>query len=405
MKILKNSIKLLALSLLISFTSCSQQKYPDLEDGLYAEFVTNKGTMVAKLFYKEVPATVANFVALAEGTHPMADEKFKNKKYFNGLTFHRVMDKFMIQGGDPDGNGMGGPGYKFTSEFDVNLRHDKPGILSMANSGGLDTNGSQFFITEVPYPSLDAFDANGNLKPCENPRVSCHGVFGELVIGLDVQDTISNVAVSKDRQTLNKPLEDVIMTEVNIIRKGADAKAFDAAKVFSDEYPNLGDKIAAIKEEAEKKIKESAAVAADSFIKKYGDLGTVKRTETGLVMIFTEKGTDKKPTSQQKALIDCAGYFVDGRLFYTTKKDVAQANNQYNEQQDEAGMYKPFAMPYNETAQLVPGFRESMLNMNIGDKVKAFIPSYLGYGASGRAPMIPPNTNLIFDIELVGIDK
>ena len=149
--------------------------------------------MVAKLFYKEVPVTVANFVALAEGNHPMVKEEFKNKKYYNGTTFHRVMDGFMIQGGDPTATGTGDPGFKFEDEFHPNLKHSKPGILSMANSGP-NTNGSQFFITEKETPFLDAYLEDGTLKRCGTfPGGSCHAVFGELVKGLEVQDSISNV--------------------------------------------------------------------------------------------------------------------------------------------------------------------------------------------------------------------
>ena len=188
-----------SLLLLILISSC-QERYPDLEDGLYAEFVTTKGTMVAELYYDKVPVTVANFVALAEGNHPMVGEQYKDKPFFNGITFHRVMDQFMIQGGDPTASGSGTPGYRFAADFDADLKHDKPGVLSMANSGALNTNGSQFFITEVPYPSLDAFDEQGIMKPCGQPRVSCHSVFGQLVKGVEVQDSISNVKVIKSNQ-------------------------------------------------------------------------------------------------------------------------------------------------------------------------------------------------------------
>ena len=196
MKIFKTLLTLCVLTLFIGVTSCQEEKYSDLGDGVFAEIVTNKGTMVAKLNYEKTPVTVANFVALAEGTHPMVDSTFKGKPYFNGIIFHRVMDKFMIQGGDPTGTGTGGPGYKFGDEFDESLKHDKPGILSMANSGPA-TNGSQFFITEGPTAHLD----------------NRHTVFGELVLGLDVQDSISNVAVEPRS---NKPLDSIVMEEVNI---------------------------------------------------------------------------------------------------------------------------------------------------------------------------------------------
>ena len=113
MSSLKQTLKVLLLFLLIATSSCQENKYPDLEDGMYAEFVTSKGNMVAKLFYDKVPVTVANFVALAEGTHPKLPDSLKGKPFYNGTIFHRVMDGFMIQAGDPTGTGLGSPGYKF----------------------------------------------------------------------------------------------------------------------------------------------------------------------------------------------------------------------------------------------------------------------------------------------------
>lgn len=383
MNIFKHPMKILFLTILLSFTSCEQQKYPDLEDGLYAEFVTNKGIMVAKLYYKEVPVTVANFVGLAEGTQPNLKDSLKGKRYYDGTTFHRVIDKFMIQGGDPTGTGSGNPGYAFLDEFYPDLKHSKPGILSMANSGPA-TNGSQFFITEVPTPNLD----------------NRHAVFGELVIGLDVQDSISNVAVSQGN---NKPLEPVVIESINIIRKGKDAEAFDAAKVFTEDLPKIEERQKQLKEEEQAKMKESAKQAGQEFLKKNEALGgTIKELPTGLIMIVTEAENGVKPNSSQRVLVNYAGFFEDGRLFDTSWADVAKENNAYNEQRDQQGGYKPFPMIYNETAQLVPGFREAMLNMNVGDKARVFIPSYLGYGANGMGP-IPPNTNLIFDLEIPGL--
>jgi len=383
MTYLKQTMKLLMLCLLVATTSC-QEKYPDLEDGLYAEFVTNKGTMVAKLYYDKVPVTVANFVALAEGTHPNLSDSLKGKKYYNGITFHRIIDKFMIQGGDPTGTGSGGPGYSFADEFDLDLIHDKPGILSMANAGP-GTNGSQFFITEVPTPHL-------------NYR---HSVFGELVMGLDVQDSISNV--KPDR---TKPETNVVIQELNIIRKGASAKGFDAPKVFTEQEPKLAEKLQEFQKKVQEKEKEASKVAAQTFLEKHKDYaGEVKESETGMVMILNAKEGGETPTGADKVKIECAGYFEDGRLFWTNIKSIAEANNTYNEEADKQGAYEAFAMPYNNTATLVPGFREAMLSMNVGDKAKVFIPSYLGYGDQGRAPMIPPNTNLVFDIEIIEIVK
>ncbi len=383
MNIYKQTMKILVLALLMSVTSCEQQKYPDLEDGLYAEFVTNNGTMVAKLYYDKVPVTVANFVALAEGTHPNVTDSLKGKPFYDGITFHRVIDKFMIQGGDPTGTGSGSPGYRFLDEFHPDLKHDKPGILSMANSGPA-TNGSQFFITEVPTPHLD----------------NKHSVFGELVIGMNVLDTISNVKVAPGS---NKPLEPVVIEKLNIIRKGDTATNFDAAKVYTEELPKIEEKQKALKEEAQKKLKESASIAAEKFIEDNADLsGPVVKSDTGIVMIYINESKGEKPSSADRVLINYAGFFEDGRLFDTSWADVAKENNIYNEQRDNQGGYKPFEDAYNATARTVPGFKEAMLNMNVGDKVRVFIPSYLGWGEQGSGP-IPPNANVIFDIELVGI--
>ncbi|OIQ23053.1 peptidylprolyl isomerase [Lacinutrix sp. MedPE-SW] len=400
----KQMIKIFIVALVVGITSAScQDNYKDLEDGLYAEFQTTKGTMVAKLYFEKAPVTVANFVGLAEGTHPSLADSLKGKPFYDGITFHRVMDKFMIQGGDPTATGMGSAGYKFHSEFDQELSHDKAGILSMANSGGLTTNGSQFFITEVPLKRLDAFLADGTLKNCNAPRTSCHPVFGELVKGLEVQDSISNVAVSKERSSANKPLEDVVINKLTIIRKGSAAKAFDAPAVFTEQEPLLPQRIEEIKKKQEEIAKEKAKIAADSFKKANADLkGEVYESPTGMVMITTKEGNGVKPKPSDNVYINCAGYFEDGTLFYTTWKDVAKANGTYDEKADENGFYKPFDRKYNTSAGLIPGFREAFLRMKIGDKAKVFIPSFLGYGAAANGP-IPANSNLIFDIELMSI--
>ena len=397
-----NTMKLLLIALMVSLTTNScQEKYPDLEDGLYAEIVTNKGTMVAKLFYDKVPVVVANFVGLAEGTHPKLEDSLKGKPFYNGIIFHRVMDKFMIQGGDPTGTGMGSAGFKFFSEFDTSLSHDKAGILSMANSGGYDTNGSQFFITEVPKQNLDGFYADGSLKNCSGRGVSCHSVFGELVQGLEVQDSISNVAVAPRS---NKPVDDVVMEKVNIIRKGKAAKAFDAAKVFTEQEPLLSKKLDELKAKEQALIKEKAKEAINNFIKANAEMkGEVKEYPTGLVMILDAKPNGVKPKPSDRVLIDCTGLFEDGSFFFSTTEADAKKYNQYSEDAAKQGAYQAFAMPYNESATLVPGFREAMLNMNIGDKARIFVPSYLGYGDAGRGP-VPPNANLIFDIEIVSLE-
>ncbi|BAO74260.1 peptidylprolyl isomerase [Winogradskyella sp. PG-2] len=380
---IKRALTTLVVLLVLVNISC-QEKYPNLEDGLYAEFITNKGTMVAELHYDKVPVTVANFVALAEGNHPLVKEEFKGKRYYDSITFHRVVNNFMIQGGDPTATGAGNPGYKFPDEFHPELKHDKPGILSMANPGK-DANGTQFFIMEKEWPSLD----------------NRHAVFGQVVEGMAVHDSISNVKVIDPSRRNHKPVEDVVITKLNIIRKGADAKSFNAPKVFEEEMPKMKEKQAKLKEEARKKAKELADLAKAEFLKNNETL-TGRRIDspTGMAMIFTNESDGIKPKSTDSVNIDCAGYFENGELFWTTWKTVAEENGKYDERTDKAGRYAPFSMPYNATASLVPGFREAMLNMKIGDKARVFIPHYLGYGERGNPPVIPANTNIIFDVQL-----
>lgn len=168
--------------------------YNQLPEGLYAEMHTNKGTIVLSLEYQKTPLTVANFVGLAEGKLPNK-AKAAGTPYYDGLTFHRVIPDFMIQGGDPNGTGSGGPGYRFKDEFDPSLRHEGPGILSMANAGPF-SNGSQFFITHVPTPWLDGK----------------HSVFGKVVDGQSVVDAIQQ--------------GDKII-ELKIVRHGASVSNYD----------------------------------------------------------------------------------------------------------------------------------------------------------------------------------
>lgn len=201
-------VVVIALTVIPALTAAAQSSAADLEPGLYARIETNRTVeganwILLKLEYEKVPMTVINFVGLAEGT--IDHNRDGSQRFYDGLTFHRVIDDFMIQGGDPQGTGRGGPGYRFPDEFDSTLRHDRPGVLSMANAGP-DTNGSQFFITHKPTPWLDGR----------------HAVFGQVVEGQNVVDAIRQ----GDR-----------MRRVEVIRVGeaaeefeTDQAAFDAAR-------------------------------------------------------------------------------------------------------------------------------------------------------------------------------
>ena len=221
---MKNIFIFLSVFLLL-IISCNNLSNME-ENGLFAKLKTNKGEIIIKLQYELTPLTVSNFVTLSEGTNPYVSENFKNKKFYDGLTFHRVIDDFMIQGGDPTGTGSGGPGYKFKDEFVSSLKHDKAGVLSMANAGP-STNGSQFFITHKETPWLDGK----------------HSVFGSVIKGMDIVNKI----VSKDT-----------IINISIIREGKSAKDFNAVKTISDYFENMLN-------EKKKKIDEEKKIISNNL--------------------------------------------------------------------------------------------------------------------------------------------
>lgn len=370
-----NLILNLSLIFILGFSSCKAQ-YPDIEDGLYAEFVTNKGTMLAKLHYDKTPITVANFVSLAEGTNTMADKQYKDKKFYNGTIFHRVIEGFMIQGGDPLGNGTGGPGYKFHDEFVPDLKHDKPGILSMANSGA-NTNGSQFFIIEKATPFLD----------------NVHTVFGELVLGLEVRDSISKVKKGMD----DKPLEDVVIEKLNIIRKGKEAKSFNATSIFKNHFI---ERERLEKEKAEKK----AALLKNNQEKFKAQKPLTTTLPSGLQYVITEEGLGEKIKETDRILADYNAYFEDGQFLGTSKLETAEALDAVNPRQKAANGYKAMVFEIGPDARMIPGLKEGLKHLNVGDKATLFIPYHLAYGETGNRD-IPPRTNLIFEVEIIEILK
>ena len=351
MKLLK--LGLLAL-VLVSF-SCKSAKYPDLGDGVYADIQTDKGDILLQLEFEKTPMTVANFVSLTEGTNTHVSEEFKGKRFYDGLKFHRVIKDFMIQGGDPKGNGSGNPGYKFKDEFDDSLKHDGAGVLSMANSGKT-TNGSQFFITHKATPHLN----------------NKHTVFGHVVKGQDIVDLIA---------------KDDVINKIDIIRNGKAAKNFDASKVFNEQFDGMDE---FLKKQAEvEKAKEAAKYAEQKAKLKHVFDNEANATvlDSGLKIFIKEKGNGAKPQKGEKVQIHYSGYLQNGKMFDSSVK-----------------RNKPFETQIG-VGRVIKGWDEGVMALNVGTKAILYIPSNLAYGTRGAGGVIPPNADIIFEVELLDIIK
>ena len=334
-------IKFLVAILLFATGATFAQKKEVATDGIFAEIETTQGKILLELYYKKAPVTVANFVSLAEGNNPEVNAKYKGKPFYDKLKFHRVINDFMIQGGDPLGTGAGEPGYKFKDEF-TDLKHESGGILSMANSGP-GTNGSQFFITHKATPWLDGK----------------HTIFGKVISGMDV---------------VNKIEQNDVMTKVTIIRKGKEAKKFDAVKIFTTAYEV--DKIA-----AQKAIKEREAMIANAT----KEFESGKTTPSGLKYIVIKEGSGLKPVSTSNVKVHYAGTLLNGTEFDSSVKRGEPIDFNLN--------------------QVIPGWTEGLQLMTEGSKYKFYIPSKLAYGERGAGGVIAPNSDLIFEVELIKINK
>lgn len=356
---MKNLIYLFLTSITLLLIGCKSQ-YPDLEPGIYADLQTDKGNILLQLAVEETPGTVANFVALSEGNHPMVSEEFKNKPYYEGIIFHRVIADFMIQAGDPTGTGSGGPGYTFDDEITA-LKHDGPGVLSMANRGPA-TNGSQFFITHKATPWLDGK----------------HTVFGKVVKGQEVVDSVQQM------DAINK---------MEIIRVGKEAKAFDAPKAFEEFLAGAEER----KRLAEEKRQ---AISATSLVKFNAQKEKAKTTKSGLQYIVTKKGNGPRVTKTNKALTHYAVYFASGELLETSKLETAEALDVVNTARKNAGQYLPIPADCSPNAQMIEGFKEGLRLLRVGDQATLFLPYNLAYGENGNSG-IPPRSDLIFEVEIV----
>jgi len=309
-----------------------------MQDGLYSKFNTTKGEILVALEFEKTPGTVGNFVALAEGNLENS-AKPQGNPYYDGLKFHRVIPDFMIQGGCPQGTGTGNPGYKFDDEFHPDLKHDGPGVLSMANAGP-GTNGSQFFITHIETPWLD----------------NNHTVFGKVQEGQDVVDAIAQ--------------GDAIDT-LEIIRVGDAAESFNAIEAFRTFEGAREKRVAAEREAARAELDKLAS--------------GFEETKSGLRYQILQKGNGKSAETGKMVSVHYKGQLADGTVFDSSYKRNAPLDFQVG------------------VGQVIPGWDEGICLLNVGDKARLVIPSDLGYGAAGAGGVIPPNATLVFDVELMDV--
>lgn len=310
----------------------------NLKDGMYAVIDTDKGDILLELEYEKCPMTVCNFVGLAEGSLNMDNP---GVPFYDGLKFHRVINDFMIQGGCPKGDGTGGPGYRFPDEFHPELKHEGPGILSMANAGP-GTNGSQFFITHVATPWLDGK----------------HTVFGHVIEGQDV---------------VNKIKQNDKIRSIKIIRKGATAEGFD---VSGDHFAQLCDE-AASKHAAE--LAEARKKIETELDNRYPN---AEKTNTGLRYIIQKEGSgSESPQYGQAVTVHYQGSLLNGKIFDSSLI-----------------RHEPATF---RVGQVIEGWNEALQTMKKGEKRTLIIPPELGYGEYGYPGVIPPDSYLIFDVELL----
>lgn len=329
------------------------------EDGIYAVINTNMGKFICMLYYDKTPITVGNFIGLSEGTKEFIDPKTNEKikrPFYDGLIFHRIIKDKIIQGGCPLGAGNGSPGYKFVDEFNANLKFDSEGLLSMANNGIPNTNGSQFFLTLEPLPFLDGK----------------YTIFGKVINGIDILKKISNVKVNDD----NKPYEDIYIKNIKIVRKGEKAKEFDPEAAFM------------LNNEVLRKYQEERDIKLKDFLKTIGvDEEKIVTTKIGLRYFVRKNGYGKIPETGDLIKANYTGFLEDGTIF----------DSSYERKE-------PIEITIG-VGKVISGWDEAFLTMKEGEKRVLIIPDYLGYGEYGNPPVIPPKATLIFEVELLSVKK
>lgn len=317
----------------------SSKKETAMNDGLYAKITTDKGDILLQLFYDKTPLTVINFAGLATGKVGAK----KGVPFYDGLTFHRVIADFMIQGGCPLGSGTGGPGYSFPDEIVSSLRHDGPGVLSMANAGP-NTNGSQFFITHVATPHLDGK----------------HTVFGKVLEGQGVVDAIRKGDHIKHIEII--PVGEAAQNFA------FDQQAFDAA---------LDSKKAAAA-----KAQQAQQAAMEKLVRERWP--QAERTESGLYTVLLKEGSGSTPAPGTRVSVHYTGRLLSNDREFDSSRRRGE----------------PIAFPVGK-GEVIPGWDEALVMMKKGEQRVLIIPPDLGYGERGAGGVIPPNAWLVFDVELV----
>ncbi len=333
-------LSVLLAAVTVSAASCQPRK--ELAEGLYARIRTIRGEILVRLEAEKTPLTVANFVGLAEGTLDAA----AGKPFYDGLSFHRVIPDFMIQGGDPAGNGTGGPGYRFPDEIDPSLRHDGPGVLSMANAGP-GTNGSQFFITHKATPWLDGK----------------HTVFGHVVEGQSVVDAVRQ----GDR-----------VESVRIERVGADWADYKADQVVWNALFELK----AAKAGQEKNAARAAQAAA--IESRWPGLSEGPQ---GLRWKVLKEGTGAPVAKGSEVRVAYKGMLANGKTF-----DSSSLNG------------RPLDLRAG-VGQVIPGWDLALLAMREGERRLVVLPPEMAYGSAGAGGgIIPPDAFLVFEMEILDVE-